>query len=159
MLFLMFHASRCPRFYKSLIPKYDSVRRTSWVDLRRHVRNILGKDDTKATRLARQHNSTITYRGTDHERVHVPVDVAVEEPRAGVVREEPDRDIITGVADAHDVAEDRIIVVVRSVTSAAYNSKGMSMQMNGMLFGERVIQIGEILSPYANAEYSQVRRR
>jgi hypothetical protein len=95
----------------------------------------------------------------DHERVQVPVDVAVEEPRAGVVREEPDCNVITGVADAHDIAEDRIIKVVCRVTSAAYNSKGMSMQVNGMLFGERIIQIGETLSPDDSAEYySRVRR-
>jgi hypothetical protein len=66
----------------------------------------------------------------------VPINVAVEEPRARVVREEPDRDIITGVADGHDVAEDRVLKVVRGVASAAYNSERMSMQVNGMLFGE-----------------------
>jgi len=42
----------------------------------------------------------------------MPVNVAVEEPRARVVREEPDRDIITGVADVHDVADDRVHKVV-----------------------------------------------
>ena len=47
-----------------------------------------------------------------HERVQVPIDVAVEEPRARVVSEEPDRHIITRVADAHDVADDRIIKIV-----------------------------------------------
>ena len=67
----------------------------------------------------------------------MPIDVAMEEPRAGVIREEPNRDIIIGgVADAHDVAEDRIIIVVRGVSSAAYNGERMSMQVNGMLFGE-----------------------
>jgi hypothetical protein len=80
--------------------------------LPRHVGYILGKDDSKATRLARQHNSTITYRSIDHERVQVPIDVAVEEPRARVVREEPDRDIISGVADAHDVADNGVHEVV-----------------------------------------------
>ena len=59
----------------------------------------------------------------------------MEEPRARVIREEPDRDIITGVADVHDVAVDRVVIVVRSVTSAAYNGERMSMQMNGMLSG------------------------
>jgi hypothetical protein len=66
----------------------------------------------------------------------VPINVAVEEPRAGVVREEPDRDIITYFADAHDVSEDRVHKVVRGVTGTAYNSERMSMQVNGMLFGE-----------------------
>jgi hypothetical protein len=77
-----------------------------------HVRDILGKDDSKAARLARQHNSTITYRSTDHERAQVPVNVAVEEPGARVVREEPDRDIIASVADAYDVADNGVHKVV-----------------------------------------------
>ena len=72
---------------------------------------------------------------TDHERIQVPSNVAVEQPRASVVREEPDCDIITGGADAHDVAEDRVHKVVRAVTSATHNSERMSMQVNGMLFG------------------------
>ncbi len=66
----------------------------------------------------------------------MPIDVAVEQPRARVVREKPDGDIITGVADAHDVAEDRVRIVVCGVTSTAHHSKRMSMQVNGMLFGE-----------------------
>ena len=131
----------CPCFYKSFIPKRESVQRTICEVHCRHVGNILSKDDGKATRSARQHNSTITYRSADHERGQVPVNVTVEEPRARVVREEPDSDIITSVADAHDVAEDRIIIVIRTVTSAAYNSEGMSMQVNGMLFGEKSSQL------------------
>jgi hypothetical protein len=47
-----------------------------------------------------------------HKRGQVPIDVAVEEPWARVVSEEPDRHIITRVADADDVAEDRIVKVV-----------------------------------------------
>ena len=63
--------------------------------------------------MIHQHKRHIkTYASTDHERVHVPIDVAMEEPRARVIREEPDRDIITEVADAHDVAVDRVLVVI-----------------------------------------------
>jgi hypothetical protein len=127
----------CPCFYKKLILKHELVQRTICKLLRRHVGNILRKDDSKTTRLAHQHNRTIPYPNTDHERVQVPVDVAMEEPRARVVREEPDCDIITEVADVHDVAEDGIVIVVRGVTTAAYNSERMSMQVNGMLLGER----------------------
>ena len=75
----------------------------------------------------------------------------MEEPRARVVREEPDRDNITGLADAHDVAKDRVHEVVRGITRTAYNSEPMSMQVNGMLFGDR---IGEALSRDASAEYT-----
>ena len=48
----------------------------------------------------------------DHERAQVPVNVAVEEPRARVVREEPDRDIVTRLADAYDIADDGVLKVV-----------------------------------------------
>jgi hypothetical protein len=59
--------------------------------------------------------------------------VAVEEPRAGVVSKEPDRDIITGVADAHDVADDRVIKVVRVTTSTADYEEIMTMYVNWVL--------------------------
>ena len=78
----------------------------------RHIGYILGKDDSKAARLARQHNNTITYQSVDHERAQVPVNVAVEEPRAGVIREEPDSDVIAGVADAYNVADNGVHKVV-----------------------------------------------
>ena len=77
----------------------------------------------------------------------MPIDVAVEEPRARVIRKEADCDIVAGVADVHDVAEDRVIIIVSRVTGTAYDGKRMSMQVNGMLFGEGIIQIGEALSP------------
>ena len=54
----------------------------------------------------------MTYRSMGHERVQVPVVVAAEEPRARVVREEPDRDLITSAADAYDVADNGIHKVV-----------------------------------------------
>ncbi len=55
------------------------------------------------------------------------VDVAVEEPRARVVSPETDRDvvIVSGRARADDVAPDGIVVVVRAVAGAAYDSKGV----------------------------------
>jgi len=59
--------------------------------------------------------------------------VAVEEPRARVVREESDRDVITRLAHAHDVADDGVIVVVVQVTSAADNMERMSVQVHGVL--------------------------
>lgn len=58
----------------------------------------------------------------------------MEEPRTGVIREEPDRDIITGVAHTHDVAIDRVLIVVRGIASTAHNSERMPMQVDGMLF-------------------------
>jgi hypothetical protein len=62
--------------------------------------------------MERQHNNTLSYRRKDHERAQVPVNVAVEEPGAGVVSKEPDRDNVASVAHAHDIADDRVIEVV-----------------------------------------------
>ena len=98
-----------------------------------HVGDVLGKDDSKATRLAHQHNSTITYQSTDHERAQVPVNVAVEEPRTRVVREEPDRDIVASVADAYDVADNWVHKVVRRIASTADHVERMAVNVNGML--------------------------
>ena len=42
----------------------------------------------------------------------MPIDVTVEEPRARVVSEEADRDIITRIAHAHDVADNEVIKFV-----------------------------------------------
>ena len=63
----------------------------------------------------------------------MPVNVAVEEPRARVVCEEPDCNIITGVAHAHDVADDRVFIVVRVITSTADHVERMTMEVNRML--------------------------
>ena len=66
-------------------------------------------------------------RRMDHERVQVPINVAVEEPGARVVSEEPDRDFIARVAHAHDVANDRIIKVVCRITSTADYGERVTM--------------------------------
>lgn len=63
----------------------------------------------------------------------MPVDVAVEEPRAGVVSEEPNRDVVARVADAHDVADDGVHKVVRRVSGAANHGERMSVQVDGVL--------------------------
>ena len=63
----------------------------------------------------------------------MPINVAVEEPRAGVVGEEPDCDIVARVADAHDVADDGVYKVVRRIAGAANDREGMSVQVDGML--------------------------
>ena len=63
----------------------------------------------------------------DHERSQVPINVAVEEPRARVVGEEPDCDTISGLADVHDVADDRVFKVVRRITSTPDYGERMAM--------------------------------
>jgi hypothetical protein len=64
----------------------------------------------------------------------VPVDVAMEEPGTGIIGEEPNRDVITGVAHAHDIPDNRIDKIVRGVAGAADDVEGMSMQVNRVLY-------------------------
>jgi hypothetical protein len=67
----------------------------------------------------------------------VPVDVAVEEPWAGVVGVESDRDVIgfvrVRVADAHDVAHDGVDVIVRLGTCAPDHVECVSVQVDRVL--------------------------
>jgi len=59
----------------------------------------------------------------------VPINVAVEEPRARVVSHEPDRDTIVSAADAYDIADDRILEVVCRTSRTTNDVKGMPMQV------------------------------
>ena len=59
--------------------------------------------------------------------------MAVEEPRAGIVGEETNRDIIPSVTNAHDIPKNGVVKVVGRVTSAANHVEFMTMQMNWML--------------------------
>jgi hypothetical protein len=59
--------------------------------------------------------------------------MAVEEPRARIVREEPDRNVIPVIADAHNVPDDRIDIVVGRVTSTADNMERMTVQVDRVL--------------------------
>ena len=58
----------------------------------------------------------------------MPIDVAVEEPRARVISHEPNRNVIVSGADAYDVAHDRVVKAVRRVAAcAADDAEGMSV--------------------------------
>ena len=63
----------------------------------------------------------------------MPVNVAVEEPRAGIVGEETNRDFIPSDTNTHDIPKNRVVKVVGRVTSAANHVEVMAMQMNRML--------------------------
>ena len=63
----------------------------------------------------------------------MPIDVAVQEPRARIVREESDRDIIPRISHAHDVADDRVVVVVSRISSAADHVEVVPMQVDRVL--------------------------
>jgi hypothetical protein len=69
----------------------------------------------------------------------VPVNVAVEEPRAGIVGEEANRDVITSGTNTHDIPNNRVVKVVGRVTSAADHMEVVAMQMNRMLSEDAMI--------------------
>ena len=48
----------------------------------------------------------------------MPIDVAMEEPRSRIVREEPDCHFIPSVTNTHDISDHRVVEVVRRVASA-----------------------------------------
>ena len=71
-------------------------------DVRRHIVDILSEDDRKTG-------------------VKVVIDVAVEEPGAGVVGAEADGDVVAGGAGADDIALDGVDVVVGVAAGAAHD--------------------------------------
>jgi hypothetical protein len=59
-------------------------------------------------------------------RIQVPVDVAMEEPWAGVIGEESDgHEIRFAGPDTHDIADDRVDEVVGVASGAPDHIKGM----------------------------------
>jgi len=61
---------------------------------RRSVRDILSKHNSEAS-------------------VQMPIDVAMEEPRARIVRLEADCDIISSITNTHNISDNRVVEVVR----------------------------------------------
>ena len=88
-------------------------------DGRRDVRGVLGHDDRKPG-------------------LEVEVDVAVEEPRAGVVRREADRDVVARRARADDVALRGVHVVVVGAAGGADDVEGVAVQVEGVRLARRV---------------------
>ena len=61
-----------------------------------------------------------THTYNDHSRIQVPINVAMEEPRARVVRKEPDCDIVPSASTNTDnITNNRVDEVVARVASAA----------------------------------------
>ena len=69
----------------------------------------------------------------------MPVNVAVEEPRAGIVGDESNSDIIPSATNTHDIPNNRVVKVVGRVTSAADHIEVVAMQMNRMLSNDAMI--------------------
>jgi hypothetical protein len=61
------------------------------------------------------------------------VDVAVEEPRAGIVCAEADRDIVSSQADVNHVALRRVVIVVGRLSGTANDIEGVAVQVKRML--------------------------
>ena len=60
--------------------------------------------------------------------------MAVEEPRAGIVGEETNRDfIIRRGTNTHDISNNRVVKVVGRITSTADHVEAVAMQVNRML--------------------------
>jgi hypothetical protein len=69
----------------------------------------------------------------------VPVNVAVEDPRARIVGEETNRDIIPSLTNTHHIPNNRVDKVVGRVTSAADHMEVVAMQMNRVLSKDAII--------------------
>jgi hypothetical protein len=66
----------------------------------------------------------------------MPVDVTVEEPRAGVIGKKANCDIIPRVTYTHDIPYNRVDKVVGRVTGATDHVEVVPVQMNRMLLRE-----------------------
>ena len=66
----------------------------------------------------------------------MPVDVAVEEPRARVVGKEANCDFIPSSTYTHDIPDNGVVKVVGRVPSAADHMEVVSVQMDRMLLRE-----------------------
>ncbi len=82
--------------------------------------------------------------------------MAVEEPRAGIVGVETNRDIIPSVVtNTHDVPNNRVNKVVGRVTGAADHIEVVPMQMNRMLLKDMIaIHLALVITTIR--EHSQV---
>jgi hypothetical protein len=83
----------------------------------------------------------------------VPVNVAVEEPWAGIVGDETNCDIIPSVTNTHDIPNNGVVKVVRCVTSAADHIEAVAMQMNRMLSKDAMIINFALFSPQSANTY------
>lgn len=76
----------------------------------------------------------------------MPVNVAVEEPRARVIRAESKCHIVSCIANTDDVTPNRVGVVVCRAASHTDNIEVMSVQMEGVLGKEALRQMNILAS-------------
>ena len=65
----------------------------------------------------------------------MPVNVAVEEPRAWVVCIETERHVVTCLANVDNITPDGVGIVVRRAACDTDDVKGVTMKMERMLVG------------------------
>jgi hypothetical protein len=87
----------------------------------------------------------------------VPVDVAVEEPRARVIGEEANCDDIPCVTHVHNIPNNGVVEIVRRATGATDDVEVVPVQMNGVLLRE-AISINLMMFFTAIRKLSQVHR-
>jgi hypothetical protein len=91
--------------------RYDNLKvLTSWSRRSWDVRDILPKHNGKAS-------------------LKVPIDVAMEEPRASVVGDEPNRDVIARTTCAYNITARRIGKVRRGLSSALDDGECVSVKL------------------------------
>lgn len=88
---------------------------------------------TTARPLRRGVSTTRIEQDCVRARLKMPVYVAMQEPRTRIVCFEAERDVVVGAADVHHVTADRVDVVIRRTSGNAYDVKGVSVEMEGML--------------------------
>jgi hypothetical protein len=69
----------------------------------------------------------------------VPIDVAVEEPRAGVIGKEANCDNIAKYTHIHDIPDNGVVEIVRRAASATHDVEVVPVQMNRMLLKEVIV--------------------
>ena len=82
---------------------------------------MLGRAGLTGRRVVRRHISGILSKNDGEPGLEMEVDVAVEEPRAGVVGLEADGDVVASRAGGDDVALGRVDVVVGVAAGAAHD--------------------------------------
>ena len=106
------------------------------MDVCRHIRDILGKDNSEATSDSALISMIGNILRENYRHFQVPVDVAVEEPGPGVVRKEPNRDFVSSITNAHDIPDNGVVEIVGFTTGTADHMEVMPVQMNRVLSRE-----------------------
>lgn len=91
----------------------------------------LEERDGEAVRLRYPHDKLT--RGRDDVRDKMPVDVTVHDPRASVIRLEPDGNVVGSGANANYIALNRVHVVVDIAAGASNDTEDVTVQVNGVL--------------------------